>query len=387
MENYLYQTASILEKYTEMFLVRFLKMLRSISGIIIVGIVLSISGCARYTHRSLESLAVLQTIAFSPDGKYIAAGRNIFNVVLLYNAKTLEVEKAFKGRESDFWGNRTAKSLSFSPDGNFLAAAGIDDAVVVWDVTSGSEILHLSEIAQPHSLAFSPNGKMLTIAGLDNEILLLDFPTGRKTGLLTGHQGVVNCLAFSHSGRILASGSNDRTIRFWNVTSQDEVALIAGHSGPVTCLSLSSDGQSIAAVAGHDVKLWHTEENAAIEQLGDLKHLQKEEQKTGLVNALEILDLVSSIRYSSAPVSVKFSANNLFFTMMVSKVSFSGDYEIQLFHQNPQKKVNIKGQFFDMEFSPDSKILATAGLGVELWDPLTGERINPHPTKEKSRGE
>ena len=376
-----------------MILVRFLRILRFPVGVLVaVGITILSPGCATNKHRTLESLAVFESIAFSPNGKYVAAGRNIFNVVLLYDLETLKVKTAFKGRQDDTWGKVSAKSLAFSPDGNFLAAAGIDDSVVVWDVNTGSEVLYLSELKGAQDIAYSPNGKVLAIAGPANEIHLVDFPTGREKGLLAGHRDKVNCVAFSRDGGLIASGSSDRTIRFWNIATQELAAVLTGHSGPVTCVSFSADGRSFAAVAGYDIKLWQTEDGLWVEQMTDLKSLQEEEnRKTTLINALMILHLVNSIRLTGAPggwfgyqhrlrapLKVKFSPDSGFLAMTVPKMSFSGDYEIRIINRSTKKMLSIRGQFFDLAFSLDGKILASGGIGLKLWDPHTGKRIKPH---------
>lgn len=382
-----------MEERTGMILVKLLRILRFPVGILLAfGTTLLSPGCATNKHRTLESLAVFESIAFSPDGKHVAAGRNVFNVVLLYDVETLKVKMAFKGRQDDTWGKLSAKSLAFSPDGTFLAAAGIDDSVVVWNVNTGSEVLHLSELKGARDIAYSPNGKILAIAGPANGIHLVDFQTGRERGVLAGHRGRVNCVAFSRDGGILASGSSDCTIRFWNIATQELAAVLTGHSDPVTCISFSPDGRSVAAVAGYDIKLWQTEEGVWVEQMTDPKRLQEEEnRKTTLINALMILHLVNSIRLTGAPggwfgyqyrlrapLKVKFSPDSGFLAMTVPRMSFSSDYEIRIINRTTKKMVSIGGQFFDLAFSPDGKILASGGIGLKLWDPHTGKRIKPH---------
>ena len=88
-----------------------------------------IIGCSGKQVQESESLAIFKSLAISPDGQYIAAGRNIFNIIFLYDAKSFEIVKYFKGQKEDIWGKLSAKSIDFSPDGKYLAAGGIDDIV------------------------------------------------------------------------------------------------------------------------------------------------------------------------------------------------------------------------------------------------------------------
>src|SRR5690242_2517656 len=85
-----------------------------------------------------------------------------------------------------------------------------------------------------YSLAFSPDGKFLATAGFDNAVKIWDFAAGAKeVRTLTGHTGPVYCVAFSPDGATLASSSHDQTVRLWNVADGKFLRELKGHQGIV----------------------------------------------------------------------------------------------------------------------------------------------------------
>ena len=137
-------------------------------------------------------------------------------------------------------GGAFVNSVAFSPDGRTLAAGTTDGAVLLWDVTDPARP---AAPARPLSgqdgvgpVAFSPDGRILASgsdgSGADEgpaigNIQLWDVTDPASPAALgpaITASGEVSSLAFSPDGRILASGSDGTygiygagTIQLWDV--------------------------------------------------------------------------------------------------------------------------------------------------------------------------
>src|SRR5436309_1530473 len=71
-------------------------------------------------------------------------------------------------------------SVAFSPDGRTLAAGSWDGVVRLWEVATGKELHHFGEQQTPvRSVAFSPDGEIVACGG-KGSIVLRDAATAKE---------------------------------------------------------------------------------------------------------------------------------------------------------------------------------------------------------------
>lgn len=147
--------------------------------------------------------------------------------------------------------------LAFSPDGKRLAA-GACNWIRVWDVESGRELTPKADAHQARitGLLFAEAEGCLVSASHDFTIRLWDLHTGRQRRVLRGHQHSVLAIALSPEAATLASCSFDDTLRLWNLQTGTEEARLPGHGnmGFQRALAFSPDGGRLVSW-GDDNKL------------------------------------------------------------------------------------------------------------------------------------
>jgi WD40 repeat protein len=73
------------------------------------------------------------------------------------------------------------------------------------------------------AVAFSPDGRWLATAGEDTTVRIWDATSWEPRRTLRGHTGPVSSLVFIPQSRRLVSGSRDHTVKVWDVTRWEEV--------------------------------------------------------------------------------------------------------------------------------------------------------------------
>jgi WD40 repeat protein len=209
-----------------------------------------------------KALGSVHSVAFSPDGKYLATGDSEGRVQI-WNAVTGREILTFVGHSS------LVDSVAWSGDGQTLASGSYDTTVKLWDVQSGDCVRTLKgHSSGVRSVAWSGDSQTLASGSGDNTVKLWDVQSGDCVRTLEGHSSVVNSVAWSGDSLTLASGSYDNTVKLWNVQSGECVRTLEGHSSVVNSVAWSGDSLTLASGSyDNTVKLWNVQSGECVRTL------------------------------------------------------------------------------------------------------------------------
>ena len=207
--------------------------------------------------RTLKSDRVsFRGVAFSPDGRLLAAASDEGSFdppAWLWDPATGKCLHTLTGHTDTVWG------VAFSPDGRLLATVSGDKTARLWDPATGQCLRTLTgHIGPVRGVAFSPpDGQLLATAAYET-VGLWDPATGKQLRALTSHTGWVFGVAFSPDGRLLATVSGDKTARLWDPATGQCLRTLTGHGGPVRGVAFSPPDGQLLATGGDDktVRVW-----------------------------------------------------------------------------------------------------------------------------------
>jgi len=227
-------------------------------------------GVYLYAADTLEELWHLPatspviSLAFSPDGQWLAAGATNGVVNLIHAASGRVLQGTPPGNNGQNGVNALTWTGGLKPTDDQLLAAGFNDGAVAISrlppaaegQTTGSppiEVLGLLERspAGVTALAISPNGRILATGDRSGYINLWEIATLSWFGRLEGHESgdALLDLAWSPAGDRLLSADRDGNVFIWDILTFQSLHQIQSPAEALA-LSYSPDGQSFAVATG-----------------------------------------------------------------------------------------------------------------------------------------
>ena len=388
----------------------------------------SFRGCNLDGSIFRDTFGIVATVAFSPDGKLLAACANDGSITF-WQLHAYQPHLIIQ-QESGF-----PLDIAFSPDGQLLAGAGSDRIVRVWDVMTGQLIQQFEEhtgqitavVFSPDStrlysssddltirvwdmhskqllhqiptpdifilaLAISPNGRILAGSGYDGKLFLWHTDTGTIHLRLKANNKKIKTLAFNPKGDLLASGGEDYAVRIWQVNNGEELAALQLHTNFVLSVTFHPDGNTLASSsADKTIRLWDWRQKRTVRILSGSSNWVKSIAYNHDGSILASGGYDRTIRlWQSSHGQLLHALKGLLKNINEVSISPDGkwlanaayDQPVRLWAMHNGRLHHIfqghHGSVRRLIFSPDSSILAVSGddSDIRLWHTASGKLLH-----------
>lgn len=253
-------------------------------------------GIRRVATLGSRSFAISR-IAWSRDGAHIAAP-NYAGEIAVWDVAARELVHTLDEHDDSVY------AVDFDGSGATIVSAGKDNALIAWDVATGSIVARIARDEPCWDVKFAPSGNVvvtcaiggtciwrvgrqgfeaarddkitpsvcaafdlegtrLATGGLHLEQINIWRPAGWQA-VATLHSSGVRALAFDQDGT-LASADGRGTITLWDTSAWRARHRLEGHTEGVDGLSFGCDGQLVASTSSDgSLRLWDSASGAAI---------------------------------------------------------------------------------------------------------------------------
>jgi len=208
-------------------------------------------------------MSLIESLAFSNDGKYLASGS--FQEVAVWDMQTGMLRHKVTGYDHN------VVAIVFSPDGKLMATTGgapTEDGEIklfdvgTWKVVADFKNAHSDTV---YGACFSPDSKMIATASADKFVKIFEVPSGKFVKSFEGHTHHVLDVGWQNDGKLLASAGADNTVKVWDFEKGEQARTINAHTKQVTRLQFFGKTGQFATCSGDtQVKMFNASNGGVV---------------------------------------------------------------------------------------------------------------------------
>ncbi len=209
-----------------------------------------------FTFHNADVHHEKKSISFSPDGKYLAYSEMNQSVVRVINIHSHKLHHSFPTLQNKI------ETLEFDPSSSYLIAGSLTGRVYLWNLFSTGQVSRLSSFPEysPHLLTqpkvnyvsaacFSPSGDLVATTGYGGSIVITNIHTEVSPKRITPNHVRINALNFINED-MLVSGNIEGALDIINLHNSQIHKHYQTGLGSISSIMVSSSGDFLL-VSGH----------------------------------------------------------------------------------------------------------------------------------------
>jgi WD40 repeat protein len=307
--------------------------------------------------RTIALASHADGLAFSPDSKKLA--------VLGECMSLWDIDKGAELFRCDYAGHEPCRvfAVAFSPDGKRLAAGSRGDALQIWDTFSGREVLHCTgHSGITYSIAFSPGGQTFASASADGTVRIWETQTGKEVQRFGDKKTSITTVVFDPKADLLAFGDWEGNVGLWDLRKQAVVWRVRACESPIGSLVFSSDTKVLVSGA--------KETSVTILEVNTGKNWNGGRNLN--ISGLAAFTPDNKCLVSWGTNKLVFCGDDFFLRASDKRIHFQDS----ITGQEKQICTGHSDTILGLAVSNDNRTIATAGWdGIRVWDASSGKQL------------